>query len=783
MVELRHLASSLPRSWEATDEQIVQFVDMALKHDPLSLVQGNSPVRQMLHKIKKRSSKQPLSSQALRSLSVLREFMTPPPVSSEDKAAGTAAMSRILGENVNADYAQLSPVFATLDRLRRDSNARKTLAELQQRVNALITEIPPITVQATDAFGTRALADVQPSGPAAGAAWSALLAHAQSLKSTVPSKVWKKRAAELQSDVAESWISVIEKWFDEVGQPSPVGRSDPYGGTVPPTVLNSSSGELLKGLVWACAAADIKPSIPLLGRLAQKSFQKIPGVGSRSPKVGNACVNALATFDDPPAIAELARLQSKARSVSIRSSIAKAFDVLRSRTGLSFDDLFEISLPAYGLQSDCTRKFQFGENAADLCILGSSEVSVGWLNANGKPSKSIPVAVKRDHAIDLKELRQNVKDLSALLKTIISRLEKQFMTDRAWPLDVWQKRYMQHPVAWHIAKNLIWNFGPGLNAVWFDGRWIDANDRPVMPAADVQVRLWHPITSTTEQVHAWRIWLERNQIVQPFKQAHREIYVLTDAERATSTYSNRFAAHILRQHQFNALCQQRGWVYRLQGAFDSHNTPTLDLPNVLMHAEFWVEGVASDVAASGIYLYVSTDQVRLTDRAHEPIPLEQIRPQLLSEVMRDVDLFVGVTSVGNDPTWQDGGPEGRYQAYWQNFSFGELSMQAGTRRDLLSRLIPRLKIADRCSLNDRFLVVRGNLRTYKIHLGSGNILMEPNDQYLCIVPDRGRTVSGGDVFLPFEGDSVLSVILSKAFLLAADDKIKDTTITRQIQRT
>ena len=45
-------------------------------------------------------------------------------------------------------------------------------------------------------------------------------------------------------------------------------------------------------------------------------------------------------------------------------------------------------------------------------------------------------------------------------------------------------------------------------------------------------------------------------MTQPIKQAHREIYLLTDAERQTQSYSNRFAAHILRQHQFTALCQQ-----------------------------------------------------------------------------------------------------------------------------------------------------------------------------------------------------------------------------------
>ena len=59
--------------------------------------------------------------------------------------------------------------------------------------------------------------------------------------------------------------------------------------------------------------------------------------------------------------------------------------------------------------------------------------------------------------------------------------------------------------------------------------------------------------------------------------------------------------------------------------------------------------------------------------------------------------------------------------------------------------------------------------------------MEPNDQYLCIVPARDPGAVGADrLFLPFEGDATLSIVLSKAFLLAADHTIKDPTIIRQI---
>jgi len=189
-----------------------------------------------------------------------------------------------------------------------------------------------------------------------------------------------------------------------------------------------------------------------------------------------------------------------------------------------------------------------------------------------------------------------------------------------------------------------------------------------------------------------------------------------------------------------------------------------------------------DTSESGIYLYLSTDQVRFTNPAGEGRALSEVPALVFSEVMRDVDLFVGVCSIGNDPAWQDGGEVEGATTYWRNYCFGDLSVSAKTRKEVLERLLPKLRIAPQCSFEEKFLVVKGSLRTYKIHLGSANILMEPNDRYLCIVAERGGNAAkaGEKVFLPFEGDSTLSLILSKAFLLAEDEKIKDLGILRQI---
>jgi hypothetical protein len=47
------------------------------------------------------------------------------------------------------------------------------------------------------------------------------------------------------------------------------------------------------------------------------------------------------------------------------------------------------------------------------------------------------------------------------------------------------------------------------------------------------------------------------------------------------------------------------------------------------------------------------------------------------------------------------------------------------RDRLHARLLSRLAIADRCTIEGRFLHVNGTRRSYKIHLGSGNVMITP----------------------------------------------------------
>ena len=429
--------------------------------------------------------------------------------------------------------------------------------------------------------------------------------------------------------------------------------------------------------------------------------------------------------------------------------------------------------------------------------LGGDEIEVCFKNAEGKPSKSPPAKLKQAHASELKASKRAAADMQKMLMAQRLRIEQFFMNERKMGYEHWLRHFIQHPLLGAINRRLIWSFqsdGAQTQGIWFNREVVNWNNEPLAGfGQNTTVQLWHPLYSDTQTVLSWRCWLEDHQVVQPFKQAHREVYILTPAEEQTETYSNRFAAHVIRQHQFASLCRERGWRYHLMGSgFDGHNVPTLQVPRRFISAEFWVDlpdargggdprQGTEDLSRSGISLYLLTDQVRFA-RNNAPVRLAEIPPLVFSEIMRDVDLFVGVTSIGNDPTWADQG-DGAFGNYWQSFAFGDLSQSGETRRAILEKLLPKLKIASRCTLEGRFLVVRGDLHSYRIHLGSGNVLMEPGSHYLCIVPGRGLgSWERGSLYLPFEGDQTLAIILSKALMLADDTKITDETILRQIGR-
>jgi hypothetical protein len=701
---------------------------------------------------------------------------------------------------------------------------RASAARLQRRLRSIATGETPWPIDGGEAWSDCAIGDLRSMTKPERKAWLDLLGHCETAHGSKPTTKWNAWKKAHRSDLRQSQtVQVLCKWFELVDKPrtAPVTASVVWGDRT--HLISDANADILKGLCWIAGTIESPDLARALGRLAISCYRKVPGVGPRAVKVGNAAVYALGQMPGRDSLGQLAMLRVKVKFGTAQKLLEKALNAAAEREGLPREEIDELGVPSYGLTEVGLRREPLGDYTAELRVEGFAKPVLGFHKPDGKPQKSVPAAIRETHAADLKELKAAAKDIAAMLPAQRDRIDGLFLEDKSWDLPTWRERYLDHPLVGVITRRLLWRFArgrdrawdagaPARSAMWLDGVGLVGLDaEPVEPDdPTTRVRLWHPIEVEQAEILAWREFLERHQLVQPFKQAHREVYLLTDAERNTGVYSNRYAAHVLRQHQFNALCAARRWKNKLRLMVDDEFPPaSRTLPAWNLRAEFWIEGAGADYGGdtneTGVFNHLITDQVRFygvgaaSNSAHaggggygmyadrhainDPLPLDRIPPMVFSEIMRDVDLFVGVTSVGNNPAWQDGGPEGRYRDYWWSYSFGDLSGTAETRRDILSRLVPRLKIADRCSVGARYLTVRGDLRTYKIHLGSGNILMEPNDQYLCIVASsRADPTLPPKLYLPFEGDRTLAIILSKAFLLAADTEITDSTITSQIRR-
>jgi uncharacterized protein DUF4132 len=626
------------------------------------------------------------------------------------------------------------------------------------------------------------------------AAWKALHSHVYELEGkSAPSDKWLKAARPSVADVSgEQRVAFLTTILD-ILTPAQGFPTD----TLARAVVYVSAD-------WAADAVG-----PILTRHAQKvCFDSDPRGGMRNERLGNACLWALIHLPAGGGVPYLARLLSRVKYPKVKKRIEAALNEAAAAAGITRGELDELSVPTHDLDAGGAAEIAVGEGAALLSISGTASVEVTWRGANGKVSRSVPAALK-EHKDAIKSVKALAKEIETDLSIQPQRLQRFWLDDRRWTAEVWRQRYAEHPLVGALSRRLIWNVHHGddrLAALWAGDGMIDVGGKPV--AIDsAEITLWHPIGCAVEQVMAWRARLGALDITQPFKQAHREVYLVTDAERRTGAYSNRFAGHIVKQHQLMALARLNGWLatHRIWADTPNDQPTHIVLPRQGLVAEFWTAGAGGDdpeVTDSQAYLYLTTDQLRfyrIADPAEAVVAsargpqrgavvnIEDVPPLALSEVMRHCDLFVGVASVANDPNWSDAGRDAEHPnqwrrtigaEYWRTQAFGDLNAMAQTRRALLAALLPSLAL-DKVSriIDGKYFRVEGKRGAYKIHLGSGNILMEPSDRYLCIVPSAA---GGVDVRLPFEGDAMLSIILSKAALLAADDKITDPGILRQL---
>jgi hypothetical protein len=462
------------------------------------------------------------------------------------------------------------------------------------------------------------------------ATWLALIELAGD--GSKPTKKWSKTATELVATLGTAtFIEHVRRWFAKVA-PRPVTRDERNWFTPAMVDVNSDA---LRNLVWACSTVtgekETETLAVLVGDLAVRCFTKIPGVGALSTRAGNACIYVLSQLPGLRAVAQLSRLGSRLRYKQAIALVEKAKIECAKRAGMEPIDLEELALPTFGLDVTGRTRISVGDYEAELAVVGE-DVTLTWYGG-GKRLKSTPAAVKA-HPEELKELKATHKELAALVPTLRYRLERWMMEPREWTLADLHTRYLDHPLAAALSRRLIYVAGKR-TVIFVDGYPLGVDGKQLDLPDDTMLSLWHPLGRPASELEAWQKLLAALGVTQPIKQLEREIYA-ADAKAAS-----RFAGKIVRQHQFAALCRERGWSYRLQGQFDSANNATKPLPAYGLQVELEVEPAGNETSGSMIFVHLRTGQVRFS-RNGKTVKPGEVPARCFSEAMRDVDLLVTV---------------------------------------------------------------------------------------------------------------------------------------------
>ncbi|MBC7808622.1 MAG: hypothetical protein H7145_21015 [Akkermansiaceae bacterium] len=208
---------------------------------------------------------------------------------------------------------------------------------------------------------TQTIADVSEMSEEEQRDWKRFLHFLDSVDGGKPAKDWQKRAQGFIASLGIRFAPTVARWLASVTTPEVTsehhtetyGNGNTYAYVTHRPHHTDRNISILKGLAWCCAGRTEPEIARALEKMTVGCLAKVPGTGPWAVRAASAAVYALAESpDNPEAVPALARLKSKVTFRTTLTQIEKALETAAKRQGVTKDDLEDLSVPTYGLDSD-----------------------------------------------------------------------------------------------------------------------------------------------------------------------------------------------------------------------------------------------------------------------------------------------------------------------------------------------------------------------------------------------------------------------------------------------
>jgi len=369
--------------------------------------------------------------------------------------------------------------------------------------------------------------------------------------------------------------------------------------------------------------------------------------------------------------------------------------------------------------------------------------------SQARPLAAAPAALRRDPVYA--EIRRTREELAKRYRYFRRRFEQAMVEGieyRGRDFAV----LLANPVVRSLVSRLL---------LTVDGRpwqWTPADPlREAELPADItgaaRVTVTHPVSLHLDgRLESWQQQVVEARLAQPFKQVFREIYLVGEGEREAAR-CERFAGRSLEARRAFALLRGRGYSPR-QGEARK------EWPGGLCAHLQWArpdEEAGKLLAQLDPESPVTSGPVWFA-RNGTPIPLSEVPPVIFSETLRDADLTISRAAFGE-----------------MGFTSEETQRLRATLVRYLARAMGLTTIY--ISEDHAHALVEGTRAMYRVHLGSGSVLLEKSRRHLDLGPSL---LTATDSLLAEGMDSLTAHIISLILTLSQDASLADPHFLGQL---
>lgn len=253
---------------------------------------------------------------------------------------------------------------------------------------------------------------------------------------------------------------------------------------------------------------------------------------------------------------------------ALKKAATGALERYREENELSEDALADRTAPDLGLSPTGDMVFDYGSRSFRAGF--DEQLQPFVLDASGARTTGLPRANKQDDAAKVEAAQALWQALKAETKTLsaeqVRRLERAMVSGRRWTHAELERYFLRHPLMQHLARRLVWSATTSGESRTFriaeDGTFANAEDNAcTLPDASTNAsyEIVHPLLLPEAERAAWSTIFADYQIIQPFPQLGRELFVVTEEERHASV-SKRGVGKLAAGSRFFSL-KHRGWTF------------------------------------------------------------------------------------------------------------------------------------------------------------------------------------------------------------------------------